>query len=45
MTAEAGTLEPGKVKTECYVTEKRKILNTRVRERAVNLDDKMPGSK
>ena len=45
MTAEADTPESGKVKTECYMIEKHKILNTRVREHAVNLADKMPGSK
>lgn len=45
MTAEADTPESGKVKTECRVTGKHQILNTRVKEHIVNLEDKMPGSK
>lgn len=30
MTAEAATLESGKVKTECYMTKKHNNLNTGV---------------
>lgn len=45
MTAEAGTLESGRVKAECCMTENHKILNTRIREHAVNLEKKMLDSK